>query len=65
MAKRRITSFEVVIYKNDDKVEVGFVKAKKVPKAYDNFVATLEIACLAQIHKIMQKAEAEDGKSDK
>lgn len=61
MAKYKVAEFGFAIYKDDNKVDVSFKKAKKVPKAYDNFVATLEIACLTQIHKIIQKVGAEDG----
>ena len=56
MAKRRICSFEIVVYKNGDNIEVGFNRAKKVPIKYGNFVASLEIGCLAYIQKIMKGA---------
>ena len=34
-----------------------FKKAKKVPKAYDSFVATLELACLAQVQQFLRHLE--------
>lgn len=60
--KRKITEFKVAIYNNDGKIEVAFDKAKKVPKAYANFVATLEIACINDIHRVIRIA---DGQTDK
>lgn len=61
--KRRVADFSVVVYNNDGQVEVAFNKAKKVPKAYDSFVACIEIACLSAIHKVMNSIEREkDGK---
>lgn len=64
--KRRIAEFGVVIYNNDGQVEVAFNKAKKVPKAYDGFVACIEIACLSAIQKVMHGIEREkdDGKDE-
>lgn len=61
MAKYKVAEFGFAVYKDGDKIDVSFKKAKKVPKAYDNFVATLEIACLTQIHKILQKVGVEGG----
>ena len=58
--KRRIAGFSVFIYNNDGQVEVAFDKAKKVPKAYDSFVACMEIACLNAIHKVMERIENGD-----
>lgn len=55
--RRRIAEFGVVVYNNEGKVEVAFQKARKVPKAYDSFVACIEIACLSAIHKIMSGIE--------
>jgi hypothetical protein len=54
MAKRRIAGFEFVVYKNDDKIEVAFNKAKRVPKAYANFIATLELGCLVHVNKVVK-----------
>ena len=62
MAKRRIASFEVVFYKDEDKMDVSFKQAKKVPKAYGNFVATMELACLSAMSKILKGIE--NGKTD-
>lgn len=66
MMKRRVTEFSVVIYNNEGQVEVAFNKAKKVPKAYDSFVACIEIACLSAIQKVMSGIEREkkDGKDE-
>lgn len=55
--KRKVAEFSVVFYNNDGQVEVAFDKAKKVPKAYDSFVACIEIATLSAIHKVMAKIE--------
>ena len=55
--KRRIADFGVVVYNNEGQVEVAFNKAKKVPKAYGNFVACIEIACLSAIQKVMARLE--------
>lgn len=63
MAKRKVAEFGIVVYNNDGKIEVAFNKAKKVPKAYDNFVATLEIACINDIHKVIRLADVENNKS--
>lgn len=63
MARRRIADFGVLVYVNDGKIEVAFQKAKKVPKAYANFVATLEIACVNDIHKVMRLVD--NGKENK
>lgn len=65
MAKYKVADFGFVIYKDGDKVDVAFRKAKKVPKAYDSFVATLELACLAQIQQFMRNVEKgqTDGKN--
>lgn len=57
MAKRRIASFEVVFYKDGDLLDVSFYQAKKVPKAYDNFVASMELACLNAMSKILKGVE--------
>lgn len=57
MAKYKVADFGFAVYKDGDKIDVVFKKAKKVPKAYDNFVATLELACLGHIHKIMNSVE--------
>lgn len=64
MAKRKLAEFGVVVYNNDGVIETAFRQAKKVPKAYANFVTTLEIACLCEIHKIMNKV-GKDGETDK
>ena len=58
--KRRIAGFSVIIYNNDGQVEIAFDKAKKVPKAYDSFVACIEIACLNAVHKVMERIENGD-----
>lgn len=63
MAKRKVAEFGIIVYNNDGKIEVAFNKAKKVPKAYDNFVATLEIACINDIHKVIRLADGENNKS--
>ena len=57
MAKYKVADFGFAVYKDGDKIDVVFKKAKKVPKAYDHFVATLELACLGHIHKIMNSVE--------
>ena len=64
MAKYKIAEFSIAVYNNDGKIEVAFNKAKKVPKSYDNFVATLEIACLNDIHKIIKLVD-ENGEKTK
>lgn len=60
MAKYKVAEFGFAVYKNDDKVDVVFKRAKKVPKAYDNFVATLMIACVTTVHKIVGKIEKDE-----
>lgn len=60
MAKYKVAEFGFAVYKDGDRVDVVFKRAKKVPKAYDNFVATLMIACLATVHKIVGKIEKDD-----
>lgn len=55
MAKYKVADFGFTIYKDGDSVDVAFRRAKKVPKAYDNFVATLELACLAQVQQFMSR----------
>lgn len=61
--KRKITEFKVIIYNNEGQIEVAFDKAKKVPKAYANFVATLELACINDVHKVIRIADGTDNKS--
>ena len=63
--KRRVAEFSVVVYNNDGQVEVAFNKAKKVPKAYDSFVACVEIACLSAIQKVMASIEKGTGNGEK
>ena len=58
-----IANFGFSIRKTDGKIDVVFKQAKKVPKAYGNFVASLEIACLNIIYKFMNKVD-ENGKTD-
>ena len=53
MAKYKVAEFGFAVYKDGEKVDVSFKKAKKVPKAYDSFVATLELACLAQVQQLI------------
>lgn len=55
MAKYKVADFGFAIYKDGDSVDVVFRRAKKVPKAYDSFVATLELACLAQVQQFMSR----------
>ena len=64
MAKRKIADFSIVVYNNDGNIEVAFNKAKKVPKAYDNFVATLEIACLGSVHKVISMVKNDGEKTE-
>lgn len=58
--KRRIAEFGIVVYNNDGQVEIAFDKARKVPKAYDSFVACIEIACLNAIQKVMHQIDKSD-----
>lgn len=60
---RTIANFGFSIRKKENKIEVVFKQAKRVPKSYGNFIASLEIACLNTIHKFMNKVD-EDGKVD-
>ncbi|MBP5789206.1 MAG: hypothetical protein J6W29_03120 [Neisseriaceae bacterium] len=62
--KRRIADFGVVIYNNEGQVEVAFNKARKVPKAYDSFVACIEIACLSAIQKVMSNLDKGKGSGE-
>lgn len=64
--KRKVAEFSVAIYNNEGQVEVAFNKAKKVPKAYDSFVACIEIACLQAIQKVMHgiERETDNGKDE-
>lgn len=57
MAKYKVAEFGFAVYKDGDKIDVSFKKAKKVPKAYDSFVATLELACLAKVQQFMGRLE--------
>ena len=57
MAKYKVAEFGFAVYKDGEKVDVSFKKAKKVPKAYDSFVATLELACLAQVQQFLRHLE--------
>ena len=65
--KRKIAEFSFKVYKTDEnKIEVAFDKALKVPKSYDSFVATLEIAALSSVQKVMHgidkgKTDGKDG----
>lgn len=65
--KRKIAEFSFKVYKTDEnKIEVAFDKALKVPKSYDSFVATLEIAALSSVQKVMHGIDKgkTDGKDD-
>lgn len=56
--KRKIAEFAFRVYKTDNnQIEVAFDKALKVPKSYDSFVATLEIAALSSVQKVMHGIE--------